>query len=67
MNIIHALMGCQKLSRVFTSTKPWHRDYVVCLDCGKEFEYSLERMEIVREIQRRPQEVDSVEVARRRA
>ena len=52
MTLTHAILGCRNLSRVFTSTKPWHRDYVVCLDCGREFEYSLERMEIVREIQR---------------
>ena len=63
-------MNClfrHKLSRVFTVRTPYWRSYVVCLDCGKEFEYSLERMEIVREIQRRPQVGDSVAIARGRA
>lgn len=49
MNFLLALFGCphQNLSRVFTFRK---RDtYQVCLDCGREFEYSLEAMQIIEE------------------
>lgn len=44
--LLDLLFGCthRNLSRVFSVRR---RTYKVCLDCGREFEYSLSRMCIV--------------------
>lgn len=50
MNILSNLFGCchENLSRVFTIKNKLgaKKTYVVCLDCGREFDYSLEAMMI---------------------
>lgn len=45
--IFGSLFGCrhQQLSRVFTIRK---RTYRVCVECGREFEYSWELMHSIR-------------------
>lgn len=42
-----SLFGChhQQLSRVFTIRR---RTYKVCMECGREFEYSWESMRLTR-------------------
>jgi hypothetical protein len=42
-SLLNLLFGCHhsNLSRVFTIRR---RTYLVCCDCGAEFEYSLEAM-----------------------
>lgn len=46
-HLIESILGCwhHKTSRPFTIAK---RTYEVCLDCGKQFSYSLRTMSIVR-------------------
>lgn len=52
-------------SRVFTLRHQHPRHYVVCLDCGKEFEYDLAAMRLTgREIRRRLQAPDRVALER---
>ena len=54
MSILGKLIGgCshRNTSRVFTIPSPRRRGkrtYIVCLDCGKEFAYSLAEMRIVK-------------------
>jgi len=45
--LIELILGCwhQKISRPFTIAK---QTYEVCLDCGKQFSYSLHTMSVVR-------------------
>ncbi len=45
--VFESLFGChhQQLSRVFTIRR---RTYQVCVECGREFEYSWERMHSMR-------------------
>lgn len=52
-NIIDFIFGCShsNTSRVFTLLLRgrWQkRSYIVCLDCGREFEYDLENMRVIR-------------------
>lgn len=50
IKILNALFGCshRQTSRVFTILgKGGKRSYVVCLDCGAEFDYCLTAMMIV--------------------
>jgi hypothetical protein len=44
--LIELILGCwhRKMSQPFTIAK---RTYEVCLDCGKQFSYSLRTMSIV--------------------
>jgi len=48
-NIYSALFGCRhRLSRVFTLKDVNDgQPYVVCLDCGSEFPYSLAAMKVI--------------------
>lgn len=57
ITMIDWLLGCShsKTSRVFTlrvrrklTCQQYKLTYIVCLDCGKEFEYDLENMRIRR-------------------
>lgn len=47
--VVRCTLGCwhRHISRPFTL---WGHTYEVCLDCGKEFPYSLEQMSRVRNI-----------------
>jgi len=52
-NVLDLAFGCHHshLSRVFTLKG---RSYKVCCDCGKDFDYSLQKMSIVRPRRVRP-------------
>jgi len=64
-SLIDALFGCPHRRTTFPM-RPLHRmapkrgervhvyAYVVCLDCGKEFEYDWAQMRIAAQIKRRP-------------
>lgn len=46
MTLLEAIFGCRHTNYTF----PLHTEvdtYVCCLECGKEFEYSWERMKVV--------------------
>lgn len=51
MSIFSGFFGCghKNLSRVFTIKNKFgaKRTYKVCLECGREFDYCLESMEII--------------------
>jgi hypothetical protein len=57
-NILNLLFRCRhrRLSRPITLTvkpgEPRSHAYVVCLDCGKQFGYDLERMRVGKGIKR---------------
>lgn len=65
MKFLATLFGCghARTSRVFTIDDV---TYVVCLECGREFEYDLATMQRGPEIDRPVEHADPVAVARRR-
>jgi hypothetical protein len=59
-SLIHSIFGCAcsrttfplTLSRNSGAPRRAHREtYVVCLDCGKEFEYDWQEMRVGRPVQ----------------
>ena len=68
LNAILALLGAgcqhQRTSRVFREPDGRRRHYVVCLECGAEFEYSLSTMRRGRRLLRPPSHPDQVALER---
>ena len=61
-SVLNLMFRCshQRLTRPVTPVsragEPHGETYVVCLDCGKQFTYDLERMRIVKHVSSSPHE-----------